>query len=1041
MEQTMPEEAKPSVNIEEILREHDRLSRLIEKEFTREVTILFTDICGYTQYTGTMGDIRSRAMLQKHNDLLFALVEAHHGVVVKTIGDAIMAYFEAPLDAIKTAVAIQKTLFDYNAKTEPAGHIHVKIGIHAGTAIVEKTDIFGDAVNVAARVQGKSGKDMILISKPLYERIGSHEDIICRFHETALLKGISEPMNLYRVIWREEDLILSNGPALRSEPGTAGRRPIATESVFHVELTRDQERIRVSAWEESAGESKTIRHYEEIQAPLPMVEERCNDIVGSLNKVNREGKISREVLFRLRETGRILFDDLLPADVRERLTVTKAEHLCMTMDDQLVQIPWELLHDGKHFLCQRFSMGRLVRTRQPIGGPIQQRPLAYPLKMLIVSGGADDLPEAAAEAAALRDFMEQHGEWVNAAFRDEQVTPDFIREKLGNFDLVHYAGHSAYDPENPDQSGWLLETGKFTAGDVMQWPEGPIPAFVFSNACQSARTGEWRLDETFQNKVFGMANAFVLKGVKHYVGTFWEVLDEPSSRFALEFYKHLLEGRSAGQAMRAARLSLIQTYGEETILWASYLLYGDPAARYVDKTRSNGVKRRETPAESGPASRPHPQTPEGRAGAAPPVKASLKEAVLGNLKPYVAAAALLVLFLLALIAHRGGEGPKQAPPLDAAVMADISLGNRRFQIGDLEKAQTAYQKAAASTGANAAQQAEALMGLGRVASIRKQWDTALNYYQQASERLPEAAHAYMAQAVVYQNTGKPREALEVLETAARLAPGDPGISAMGRDLRRRLELEEDHEKQEAVDRLVQELIADMKSPSPAPASPALDDWTSRPLSIWVMDVDVTGYSLQEGEEQLVVAGIQHRLAENSRFQLVERAVLDKLLKELKLGSSAMADRQTALAVGKILAARVLLAGRVTYAGPEKQISLRAIETETGRIVGTAGESFPAAASAAVMSEKLAGALAGKLEAAYPVRGVITAVNGEEIVLNIGEKAGVQTAGKFSMVGTDGMLEIVSVMPAASVVKVVAGTISPTKGAKVELVRQSPGAVL
>ena len=95
---------------------------------------------------------------------------------------------------------------------------------------------------------------------------------------------------------------------------------------------------------------------------------------------------------------------------------------------------------------------------------------------------------------------------------------------------------------------------------------GSLPALIFSNACQSARTEEWGISENVQNEIFGLANAFILAGVKHYIGTFWEVLDEPSRRFALEFYKHMLNGLSIGDAVRQARLAVIDEYGEETIV-------------------------------------------------------------------------------------------------------------------------------------------------------------------------------------------------------------------------------------------------------------------------------------------------------------------------------------------------------------------------------------------------------------------------------------------------------------------------------------------
>ena len=123
-----------------------------------------------------------------------------------------------------------------------------------------------------------------------------------------------------------------------------------------------------------------------------------------------------------------------------------------------------------------------------------------------------------------------------------------------------------------------------------------MPALIFSNACQSARTEEWAVQEYFQDQIFGLANAFILAGVKHYVGTFWEILDEPSSHFALEFYKNVLSGKTVGEAVRLARLALINKYGEETIVWASYLLYGDPTSNYMEQVKETEVQEEPEPA-------------------------------------------------------------------------------------------------------------------------------------------------------------------------------------------------------------------------------------------------------------------------------------------------------------------------------------------------------------------------------------------------------------------------------------------------------------
>ena len=108
-----------------------------------------------------------------------------------------------------------------------------------------------------------------------------------------------------------------------------------------------------------------------------------------------------------------------------------------------------------------------------------------------------------------------------------------------------------------------------------------MPSLVFSNACQSGHSGEWRIAEEYEQQIFGLANAYLLSGVQHYVGTFWEILDEPSCFFAKRFYSFLAESLKIGEAVRRARLELIDTYGEETIVWATYMLYGDPTFEFA----------------------------------------------------------------------------------------------------------------------------------------------------------------------------------------------------------------------------------------------------------------------------------------------------------------------------------------------------------------------------------------------------------------------------------------------------------------------------
>ena len=85
-----------SSSVEEIFQQRERLEQLLQEKFKKEVTILFTDICGYTAYVDSRGDINGRALLLKHNHIVLPLIEKHGGKVIEIIGDAVMAAFRLP---------------------------------------------------------------------------------------------------------------------------------------------------------------------------------------------------------------------------------------------------------------------------------------------------------------------------------------------------------------------------------------------------------------------------------------------------------------------------------------------------------------------------------------------------------------------------------------------------------------------------------------------------------------------------------------------------------------------------------------------------------------------------------------------------------------------------------------------------------------------------------------------------------------------------------------------------------------------------------
>ena len=167
------------------------------------VTILFSDIQGSTSYFEKKGDVAGMAMVQRHHDLLFPSIEAAGGRVVKTIGDAIMARFDNPVDAVKAAVAMQRAL-DRDRKTcAPEEQIHIRVGVHTGLGLVKDNDVYGDVVNAASRVEHQAQPDQILITDVLLDAAHA-AGFQCMNFGKADMHGKEEPIDVYALAWSDE---------------------------------------------------------------------------------------------------------------------------------------------------------------------------------------------------------------------------------------------------------------------------------------------------------------------------------------------------------------------------------------------------------------------------------------------------------------------------------------------------------------------------------------------------------------------------------------------------------------------------------------------------------------------------------------------------------------------------------------------------------------------------------------------------------------------------------------------------------------------
>lgn len=163
-----------------------------------QVALLFSDLRGSTALYERVGDSAAYNMVRDHFALLASIVRDHDGAIVKTIGDAVMASFGDPADAVRAALEMQKKIADHD--------LVLKLGVHCGSSIMvnlnERLDYFGSTVNMAARLQGESeGADIVLSRavaddpavKPLLQGQACRE-------ESVALKGFDSPVSFLRVL-------------------------------------------------------------------------------------------------------------------------------------------------------------------------------------------------------------------------------------------------------------------------------------------------------------------------------------------------------------------------------------------------------------------------------------------------------------------------------------------------------------------------------------------------------------------------------------------------------------------------------------------------------------------------------------------------------------------------------------------------------------------------------------------------------------------------------------------------------------------------
>lgn len=169
-------------------------------------TILFADIAGSTALYERVGDTQAETLISDILETLSSIVQTYNGHVIKTIGDEIMCQFSSSGEAIQAASKMHEYLLKKSSDNN-SQKILVRIGAHLGSVLHSQGDIYGDTVNVAARVASVARPGKTMISEQTYLSLPEALRPFCRLIMETNFKGKELPVNLYEVVWEQNDQV------------------------------------------------------------------------------------------------------------------------------------------------------------------------------------------------------------------------------------------------------------------------------------------------------------------------------------------------------------------------------------------------------------------------------------------------------------------------------------------------------------------------------------------------------------------------------------------------------------------------------------------------------------------------------------------------------------------------------------------------------------------------------------------------------------------------------------------------------------------
>jgi tetratricopeptide (TPR) repeat protein len=317
--------------------------------------------------------------------------------------------------------------------------------------------------------------------------------------------------------------------------------------------------------------------------------------------------------------------------------------------------------------------------------------------------------------------------------------------------------------------------------------------------------------------------------------------------------------------------------------------------------------------------------------------------------------------------------------------------------GQKKEARAEYRKAAGKQSAAPYQKAVALNKLGRLQASLGNLSQARELYDQAVAIDPYYIEATANSAMTYEKEGKWDKALDAYRQALELNKDDVFAATLAKRAQSMVALQNDVERKKRMDGLVKRLAERYRKQQQSKPKEPEDTWTSRPMIMTFVDFqEKGGLSERDGLSSVLMLQLSDQLNASGRIQVVERILIEKLLEELDLGSSDLADPDTALRLGKVLAAKIIGSGSIFYLPNGNILSLRLIDTETSAVPKIINRQFGPSLSLDKELNLLNHEILTAIKKEYPLQGYIVQASSDRILINLGSKQGVSQDTKFEV---------------------------------------------